>query len=264
MIKYIVGVVVLAAIVFGGYYLITNGNPTLETEQPMQSGTENTSVEIVPIEHATGIVRWGDTDIYFDPTGGPEAFAGQPAADIVLVTDIHGDHLSTSTIAAVLGSAPLIVPQAVKDLLPPDLQAKASVLANGQSFTDTNSFLITAVPMYNLPAAENKDRHVKGRGNGYLIEKDGMRVYIAGDTAGTPEMRALTDIDVALVPMNQTYTMSVEEAADAVLAFRPRTVLPYHYREPSGLADVAKFKQLVNAGDPLINVVLDAWYPETD
>lgn len=260
MLKYIVGAAVLVVAAIGGYFLVTKYQSP-EANEPMPEESNVPSVEVVPIEHATGILKWDGTDIYFDPVGGKETFANQPPADLVLVTDIHGDHLSTTTIAAILGSAPLIVPQAVKDLLPADLQAKVAVLANGQSYTDTNGFLITAIPMYNLPTAENKDRHVKGRGNGYLIEKEGFRVYIAGDTAGTLEMRSMSDIDVAFVPMNMPYTMSVEEAADAVLSFRPRTVYPYHYRTPEGLADVDKFKQLVNAGDPNITVILGAWYP---
>src|SRR5690606_36671567 len=102
--------------------------------------------------------------------------------------------------------------------------------------------------------------HSKGRGNGYLLEMDGHRAYIAGDTAGIPEMRALTDIDLAFVPMNPPYTMDVEEAADAVLEFAPVTVLPYHYRTPDGLSDVARFAEIVNEGNPEIEVVQLEWY----
>ena len=115
--------------------------------------------------------------------------------------------------------------------------------------------------MYNLPTAANKDFHTKGRGNGYVIERSGKRVYIAGDTAGIPEMRALKNIDIALVPMNLPYTMDVAEAAEAVLAFKPKQVFPYHYRGPDGLADISKFKELVNASNPKIEVVLLNWYP---
>lgn len=259
MIKYLGALAVVAAVLFGVYYLyISYFAP--RAPEPMSNISNETSVEIVPIEHATGILKWSGTAIYFDPVGDASLFRGQPAADIVLVTDIHGDHLSTSTLAAVLGDAKLIVPQAVRDQLPAGLQAKATVLGNGESHTE-QGFMITAVPMYNLPGKDNSNFHTKGRGNGYLIEKEGFRVYIAGDTAGTPEMRAMSDIDVALVPMNLPYTMSIEEAADAVLAFKPRTVLPYHYRGPDGLADVDTFRALVKAGDPNINVVLDAWYP---
>ena len=55
-------------------------------------------------------------------------------------------------------------------------------------------------------------------------------------------MRALEDIDIALVPMNLPFTMDVEAAADAVLEFKPRQVYPYHYRGQDGLSDVSKFK----------------------
>lgn len=252
--------VIICLIAFGGYYYLYMQERMATTPDPSPITTATTSnVSVIPLEHATGILWWDNAAIYFDPVGTTTQFAGQPAADIVLVTDIHGDHFSTSTLNSVVGNAKLIVPQAVKDLLPAELQAKASVLANGQSQSE-QGFTITAVPMYNLPTAPNKDRHTKGRGNGYIIEKDGFRVYLAGDTAGTPEMRALSDIDIAFIPMNPTYTMSVEEAAVAVLAFKPRTVYPYHYREPAGLSDVEKFRSLVASGDPSINVVLAPWY----
>lgn len=256
MLKY--AVAILVVILFGSYYYLRMNNPMPEAQQP--APVESSTVTVTPIEHATGILSWNGTSIYFDPVGASSSFAGKPPADIVLVTDIHGDHFSTSTLATVVGDAAFIVPQAVYDELPAELQTKARVLTNTQS-TTTDGFAITALPMYNLPDSENADFHTKGRGNGYLLEKDGIRVYIAGDTAGTPEMRALTDVDIAFVPMNMPYTMTVEEAADAVLAFKPRTVYPYHYRGPDGLSDVEKFRDLVTAGDPNINVVLAPWYP---
>ena len=202
-----------------------------------QSSDSSPNIEIIPIAHATGILKWDGTVIYLDPTGGEEAFAEQSPGDITLVTDIHGDHLNEETLAAVLGTSVLIVPQSVKDELPEALASRAVVMNNDESRTEKD-FSITAIPMYNLPNSDNKDFHIKGRGNGYLIEKNGFRVYIAGDTAGTPEMRALKDINIAFIPMNLPYTMGVEEAADVVLAFKPHQVYPYHYRSPDGLADV--------------------------
>ena len=120
-------------------------------------------------------------------------------------------------------------------------------------------FTITAVPAYNVSADQEK-YHPKGRDNGYVVEKDGVRVYIAGDTSGTPEMRALKNIDIAFVPMNLPYTMTVEEASNAVLEFKPKQVWPYHYREGDGFSDVQHFKDLVNKGNPNIEVVLGKWY----
>ncbi len=223
--------------------------------------TQNTSVQVTPVSHATAVITWGSAVFYTDPTGGAAAFAGKPAADVILLTDIHSDHFSTSTLAAVAGTnTTLIAPRVVRDALPQDLAARTRVVANGETISE-QGFSITGVPMYNVP--ESADAfHTKGRGNGYVVEREGFRVYVAGDTGNTPEMRALTDIDIALVPMNLPYTMSVEDAADAVLAFKPKQVYPYHYRGPDGLADVAKFKQLVNAGNSAIQVVLAKWYPQ--
>jgi L-ascorbate metabolism protein UlaG (beta-lactamase superfamily) len=132
------------------------------------------------------------------------------------------------------------------------------VLANDETVTD-KGVTITAVPMYNIPETDDS-RHAKGRGNGYILEGAGSRVYIAGDTGPIPEMKALKNIDMAFIPMNLPYTMGVDDAALAVLAFAPTKVYPYHYRQPDGFADVAKFKTLVNTGNPDIEVVLLEWY----
>ena len=87
-------------------------------------------------------------------------------------------------------------------------------------------------------------------------------MYISGDTEDIPEMRALKNIHMAFVCMNLPYTMTVDQAANGVLAFKPRVVYPYHYRGKTGLSDVARFKELVNAGDPRIEVRLMDWYKE--
>lgn len=254
------GLAVLVIALVALRYTKNDMEPNSPTSTPMTNNeTAVIPVQVTPISHATMVLKWGDTIVYTDPTGGAAAFNGQPPADVIVVTDIHGDHNSSSTLAAVIGDATLIVPQAVKDTLPADLAARAKVLNNGDTITE-QGLEIEAIPMYNLPEAADS-RHTKGRGNGYVLERDGFRVYIAGDTAGIPEMRELDDIDMAFVPMNLPFTMGVEEAAEAVLDFKPKQVYPYHYRGQDGLADVNRFKQLVNEGDSNIEVVLANWYP---
>ena len=108
--------------------------------------------------------------------------------------------------------------------------------------------------MYNI-TPDRLERHVKGRGNGYLLTLGDKRLYIAGDTEDTPEMRALSNIDVAFVPMNLPFTMSVEQAADAVRTFKPRIVYPYHHRG----SDVNEFARLVGT-DVGVEVRLRTWY----
>jgi L-ascorbate metabolism protein UlaG (beta-lactamase superfamily) len=215
-------------------------------------------IEIMPISHATFVMNWNDQIIYVDPTGGGTVYENMPDAEIILVTDVHGDHLNAETIAAVKNDTNfLFAPQAVADKLDENLKPSV-VLANGETAT-RNGLKITAIPMYNITEGR-LDKHPKGRGNGYVLEKDGYRVYISGDTEGIDEMRNLDDIDKAFVCMNLPYTMDVEQAADAVLEFAPREVIPYHYRGKDGFADVDKFESLVNAGNSDINVTMLEWY----
>lgn len=227
----------------------------------MHSTTESASlIQVAPISHATMVLHLGGQVIYSDPVGGKEAFAHQPEPTLILVTDIHSDHFSAETLTAVSKEdTTIVVPQAVADQLSQEIPGTLVVMHNGEIKTE-KGIQIEAIPMYNLP--ESADAlHTKGRGNGYVISAEGKRVYIAGDTDAIPEMKALQNIDVAFVPMNPPYTMDVEEAADAVLTFKPKVVYPYHYRTPTGFSDIKKFKELVEAKDPAITVQLLNFYP---
>lgn len=209
---------------------------------------------IHPINHATLALGWKGLTVYADPVGGAKRFDGLPRPDLILLTDIHGDHLNLETLAAVAGEhAELVAPPAVADQLPPALQSRTTVLTNGAT-KSVAGLAITAVPMYNL-TKERLQFHTKGRGNGYVIVFGDRRVYLSGDTEDIPEMRALKGIDVAFVCMNLPYTMTVEQAASAVRQFRPKVVYPYHYRG----SDLNKFKELVGS-DAGIEVRLRDWY----
>ncbi|MAT90464.1 MAG: MBL fold metallo-hydrolase [Flavobacteriaceae bacterium] len=226
----------------------------IDTEAAMEN-----PLNITPISHATMVIKWDGTVMYTDPVGGAEAFTGQPEAQLILITDIHGDHLNAATLLAVKRNATIVAPQAVVDELPEAMKQDVMVLSNGET-TNVLGFSIEAIPMYNLPESEDS-RHTKGRGNGYVISKEGMRVYVSGDTEDIPEMRNLKDIDVAFVCMNLPYTMDVESAADAVIDFAPNQVYPYHYRGKDGLSDVNKFKNLVEGAEVTTEVRLLDWYP---
>lgn len=230
------------------------------TEDALEvAGTDVYGIRVDPIEHASMVLTWAGTTLYIDPVGDASQYASKAPPAIVLLTDIHGDHLSIDSLSAIVTPDTVIVaPQSVFDELPESLQKQVHVLKNGENESE-QGFTIEAVPMYNMPESPNA-WHTKGRGNGYVVERNGIRVFIAGDTSGTPEMRALTNIDIAFVPMNLPYTMSVDEAADAVIDFAPRTVIPYHYRGQNGLSDVNKFKELVTTANKNIDVLLLQWY----
>lgn len=228
----------------------------------VDSGDANTNkgLTITPIEHASMVLDLDGTVIYVDPVGGKELYSKNTAPNLILITDIHGDHLDVPTLEGiVVENTKLIAPKAVFDKLPKNLQNKTLVLNNGEK---TSDFEITfeAIPMYNL-RTEALKFHEKGRGNGYVLEKNGERIYISGDTEDIPEMRNLQNIDVAFVCMNLPYTMTVDKAAEAVLAFKPKTVYPFHFRGTDGLSDVSKFKTLIEAGNPQINITQLDWYP---
>ncbi len=83
--------------------------------------------------------------------------------------------------------------------------------------------------------------HPRGNGNGYVLTLGQRRVYVAGDTENTREMKALKGIDIAFLPMNLPYTMTPEMVFDAVMAFRPKILYPYHF----GDTDTSRIQSLL-------------------
>ncbi|PIB37344.1 MBL fold metallo-hydrolase [Reichenbachiella sp. 5M10] len=226
--------------------------------QVIRLTTETTEVTVTPIRHATMQITYGEVVMVTDPHD-MEGVDDLQAPTLVLITDIHGDHLDIEALRALGAQGTTIVaPQAVADKLSAEF-GQVIVLANGDTQL-VQGVAIEAVPMYNLPEDESS-RHPKGRGNGYVLTMGGKRIYISGDTEDIEEMRALSSIDLAFVCMNLPYTMDVDAAADAVLAFKPKVVVPYHYRGKGGLSDVDRFKSIVGAGSDQVEVVLLNWYP---
>ncbi|UGU15575.1 MBL fold metallo-hydrolase [Sinomicrobium kalidii] len=220
---------------------------------------EGNNIVIHPVHHGTLAMEWKNISIYVDPYGGAGRFSKLKTPDIIFITDIHGDHLDPDTLSELdTDNATFVVPGAVADQLPESYKNKMIVLKNGDEKT-ISGIPVRAIPMYNLPESEDA-KHVKGRGNGYIITLDDKNIYISGDTEDIPEMRALEAIDIAFICMNLPYTMSVEQAADAVLEFKPKVVYPYHYRGRPDISDTKQFKKLVNAGDRSIEVRLRDWY----
>jgi len=214
--------------------------------------TAKGDLEVHPVRHGTVVFNWNGKTVFVDPVGGAALFKPSGVPDLVLVTDIHGDHFNKGTLEAIVKDKTVIItPEAVAALAPEGLNNRITTLANGK-LVEKLGVKIEAVPMYNLTAARLRF-HNKGRGNGYVMTFGGKRVYVSGDTEDIPEMRALKKIDAAFVCMNLPYTMTPEQAADAVREFKPKVVYPYHYRG----SDTTQFKKLV--GDAS-EVRLRDWY----
>ncbi len=218
--------------------------------------TDKGDITIQPITHGTVAFTFNNKTIYVDPYGGADKFEGLANADLILITDIHGDHLNVETLEGLDTKNTLfIVPQAVADKIPEKYKNQLVILGNNETTTQLG-IDITGIAMYNLPEDESS-RHTKGRGNGYILNMGGKNIYISGDTEDIPEMRALQNIDVAFVCMNLPYTMDIYQASSAVLEFKPKIMYPFHYRG----ADVSAFKKIVTDGNATIDVRLREWYP---
>lgn len=248
----------LLALFFFG--LISSGGLSVSRAQApsaRQTQTFETAsgvVKITPIFHASLLIEAGEKTIYVDPAK-PSNFSGLPPADLILITDIHGDHMDPGSISAISKSGTeIIAPPAVVKTV-----SSAQPISNGETKT-WDGWTIEAIPMYNIQRGPSPGMlyHTKGRGNGYVLTYGGKRFYFSGDTENISEMRALKNIYVAFVCMNLPYTMPPGEAAEAVKAFHPQIVIPYHYRG----SDLNIFKNdLQGTG---IEVRLLDWYPKPE
>lgn len=213
--------------------------------------TNKGPVTITPIRHATVALGFDGKTIVLDPwSQAPPGWL--PSADLVLITDIHPDHFDRDGIAVVRKPGTLFVaPEVVQKELP-----EAKVLKNGGTL-ELLGVKIRAVPMYNLKRGPEAGKlfHDKGRGNGYLLTFGDKTLYFSGDTECTPEMKALKNVDVAFVCMNLPYTMSVDEAVECVKAFKPKVVIPFHYRG----SDTVAFKRGLST-TPEVEVRLREFY----
>lgn len=224
--------------------------------------TDSGEIVVHPVSHASFVMETPMGVIYADPVGPVERYDDLPRPDLILITHEHGDHFDPEALAEIAGPATqMVVNIAVYDALPQELKMKSQRLSNGES-TDALGIDIRAVPAYNITEGR-LDYHPQGRDNGYVFEIDERRIYIAGDTEGTDEMRRLDDVFLAFVPMNSPYTMDAEQAAGAVAEFAPRYVYPYHYRgEDGGTQDPEEFARLLREAGSETEVRFGSWYED--
>ena len=187
-------------------------------------------VRFTCIKHASIQISYNDLEIQVDPVGmgmKPETDYSQfPKADLILVTHEHHDHFDPDAIQQLsTKNTTIYVNPSVKAQL-----GKGKALKNGDKVKYANDITIEAVPAYNTTPGREKF-HPKGRDNGYVLTLDGLRIYIAGDTEDIPEIANLNDIDIAFLPCNQPYTMTVEQAVRAAKVIKPKVLFPYHYND---------------------------------
>ena len=223
-----------------------------ETAMPDTIATSAGDLVIHPVDHASLVLEWDGKAIYVDPVGGAALYENLPPPSAILITHGHGDHFDLPTLEAIAGDVPLLTNGEVFDKLPEALKANATALANGEDGTIID-IPLRAIAAHNT-SEDRMNYHPVGVGNGYIISFGDTEVYIAGDTEPTDDMLALSGIAVAFLPMNLPYTMTPEQAVEAINTFRPAVVYPYHY----GDSDLSPLETDLDEG---IELRLRNWYP---
>jgi L-ascorbate metabolism protein UlaG (beta-lactamase superfamily) len=191
-------------------------------QEPTQDDVEQTSqgpLTIRPLVHGSVLLQFNGKNYYIDPSQSYD-WDSLPKADLILITHEHGDHASPAVVARIKKDGTQIITNPASAARFPG----ATVMRNGERL-DVQGITVEAVPAYNVVRTSY---HPKGRDNGYVLTFGDRRVYLAGDTEATPEMKALEKIDIAFLPIALPFTMAPADAAEAARAFKPRIVYPYH------------------------------------
>ena len=205
--------------------------------------TPTSDLKITFLGHASLALAYRGKVLYVDPVGNPAGtpvdYTKMPKADIILITHEHFDHLDPKAVATLRKEQTAVVLTRTCA----DKVSGGTVLKNGDAAT-IQGVKIEAVPAYNLvhKRPDGQPFHPKDSGNGYVLNFDKTRLYVAGDTENIPEMKQLKDISIAFLPMNLPYTMTPEMVAEAARVIRPKILYPYHYgqTDPNKLVELLK------------------------
>ena len=243
----------------GGYLAWTEaGKPTITYDVEAFFTESGKPVAITLIKHGSLAISYDGLSIQVDPVSGlgkPTDYAVEfPKADIIIVTHEHRDHFDPEAIAGLTKlKYDLIVTSLITNMRCEELLGHANgdevvddVMANGDKM-ELKGITVEAFPAYNYSEGHTQF-HPKGRDNGFVLSLDGLRIYIAGDTEDIPEMAELKDIDIAFLPVNQPYTMTVDQCVNAAKVIAPKVLIPYHFSN----TDLSSLPDLL----PEINVLL--------
>ncbi len=198
-------------------------------------------VEVVWLKHDAFLLKGGGVAVAIDPY---ELRSVPEKADLVLVTHEHFDHCDANSVRLIAKpDAVILTPQNAADKLKGTGTVK--VVKAGDEMTE-KGVPVKVVPAYNVRADRQRFHPKNYGGVGYLLTLAGKVIYHAGDTDVIPEMDALGQVDIALLPVSGTYVMDADEAAEAAKRIKPAHTVPMHWGSIVGSkADAEKFTRLV-------------------
>lgn len=201
--------------------------------------------------HASVAIGADNKVYYIDPVSQFANYNKEPKAAAIFVTHSHSDHLDTLAIQELNTSNTKIYcdQTSARGLKSNNVK----VMSPGQNITLPNGIKVEAVPAYNTTDEHTQFHPKKRKDCGYIFNIGGSRIYIAGDSEDTPEMKSLKNIDVAFLPVNQPYTMTAKQASNVIKAIKPKVFYPYHYGQVKEKTDI---KSLVKATKPYTKVIL--------
>ena len=209
--------------------------------QDVVTAADGSQITFTFYAHASFSIAWQGKTIYIDPVGEFD-WDSQPKGDIILITHSHYDHLELPTIERLRGESGVVVcDKTSADAFEHD----CITMLPGSTANPLEGITIKATPAYNITEGHT-DFHPQSREDcGYLITLGGTTIYVAGDTENNADVLSIKGVDIAFLPVNQPYTMTVEQAAEVVSALRPQIFYPYHYGQVDDKTDIEALRKAV-------------------
>lgn len=196
---------------------------------------DGTKIALTFFRHASLAIEYDGKHIYVDPVDSYADYASLPKAHAILITHSHYDHFDMTAIGKIATPSTEIL---CNKTSAEGFEFNCRTMLPGSVAEPLEGLTVKAVPAYNTTPDRTKFHPREREDVGYILKIGGTRIYIAGDGENTPEMKSLSGIDIAFLPVNQPYTMTVDQAVDAVKAIRPAIFYPYHYGEVEEKTDI--------------------------
>ena len=218
------------------------GKPAMPAYSSDELTINGQRVKLTFFAHASVKLEYEGRHIYIDPVMENAQYDKLPKADMILVTHSHYDHFDLATIEKIAGEKCAVLCDKTSAEA---FEHDCTTMLPGCVAEPFEGLSVKAVPAYNISEGHT-DFHPQAREDcGYLITLGGTTIYVAGDTEDNDDVLALKDVDIAFLPVNQPYTMTVEQAARVVKALRPKIFYPYHYGQVDEKTDIEALKAAV-------------------